>query len=408
MGCRAWLIILALSTTSGLFLLSARAHAEDDYSWLNGTNHQPDSLLVWGPVTGSIYVDAYYLYQFNNPIDHTAFPSSTAVRDNEISINLASIGIDVTGLAKPSGPIGRFYIQYGTNVATIAGQDATTERGYYLTHTSFDSIQQAAAGWHFDSLEGINTEIGIFPSYFALESYLPEENWDYLHPFVSDFTPYYFTGSRNQFFLNKDLKLELWIVNGWQSFGQWHEARAGGYLLSWKTHGDFSLATAFYTGTDQETNPSRRYYSDSAVQWKYAPKLALCSILDLGYAGSGIVGGGSIANRFFFARKWALTLRFDAYYDKSQALVTPLPSGAPLPDSTSPFWGRGYTATLDFNPSPWLLYRLEFMHRDANIPYFSGHGGISGPTGVPPATGTPIPDLVNDDNRLVLNATLRL
>ena len=27
---------------------------------------------------------------------------------------------------------------------------------------------------------------------------MPQENWNYTHPFVSDFTPYYFAGSRTQ------------------------------------------------------------------------------------------------------------------------------------------------------------------------------------------------------------------
>ena len=59
-------------------------------------------------------------------------------------------------------------------------------------------MQQAAVGWHFHELHGINAEAGIFPSYVGLESYLPEENWAYTHAFMSDFTPYYFYGGRAQ------------------------------------------------------------------------------------------------------------------------------------------------------------------------------------------------------------------
>src|ERR1022692_2780130 len=86
--------------------------ANHDYSWINGSNRQPNSLLGVGPLTFSLYVDAYYAYQFSHPIDHTIFPTTTAPRHNELSVNLASIGVDVTGL---DGPIGRLYIQYGAN-----------------------------------------------------------------------------------------------------------------------------------------------------------------------------------------------------------------------------------------------------------------------------------------------------
>ena len=54
-------------------------------------------------------------YQFHAPIDHTIFPATVAARHNEISFNLGILGVDVTGL---DGPIGRLYIQYGSNVET--------------------------------------------------------------------------------------------------------------------------------------------------------------------------------------------------------------------------------------------------------------------------------------------------
>ena len=91
---------------------------EFNFAWMNGNNSQPASLLQTGPVTTSLYVDTYYNYQFHQPIDHTIFPTTTAPRHDEISLNLAHIGMDVTGL---DGPIGRLYIQYGSTVETIAG-----------------------------------------------------------------------------------------------------------------------------------------------------------------------------------------------------------------------------------------------------------------------------------------------
>src|SRR2546423_537136 len=88
--------------------------------------------------------------------------------------------------------------------------------------------------------------LGIFPSYIGLESYLPQENWNYTHAFVSDATPYYFVGLRTQLYLTRRLKLELWLVNGWQTFGQWHEARAGGYSFNWRPREWISLVHSLY------------------------------------------------------------------------------------------------------------------------------------------------------------------
>ncbi|MEO6774504.1 MAG: outer membrane beta-barrel protein [Kofleriaceae bacterium] len=395
---------------------------EFDFGWMNGNNSQPASLVQTGPLTLSLYVDTYYGYQFHRPIDHTVFPTTTAPRHDEISLNLAHLGVDVTGL---DGPIGRLYLQYGSTVETIAGQDTTTTRGYYLTNRLLQNVEQAAVGWHFHRLHGINTEVGIFPSYVGLESYLPEENWAYNHAFLSDWTPFYFFGVRGQLLLTRRMKLELWVVNGWQTFGEWHEARAGGYLWNWRPREWLSLVHSLYAGREAQGDPdSLRLYTDNNVQLRYyhdpsnhalVRSLALSLVTDLGHehrgdAPSGWMGGVSLANHVEWNEHWKCGLRVDFAADETQAINTKLPVGSPY---TLPGKGRiiagGVTATLDYWPSPWLVTRLEYAHREANQPYFSGRGGITGPGGVPapdPATFTP--DLVHSDDRVTLDVTLRL
>ena len=399
---------------------------EFDFAWMNGGNPQPASLLTVGPVTLSLYVDAYYAWQFNQPEDHTIFPTTVAPRHNEISLNLAHIGFDLTGL---DGPIGRFYLQYGSIVETIAGQDTTTNRGFFLTNRLLQNIEQAAAGWHFHALHGINAEMGIFPSYVGLEScYLPEENWSYTHAFVADATPYYFFGLRGQIFPSARLKIELWAVNGWQTFGEWHEAKSGGYLWNWRPNEWLSIANASYAGQEVEGDSgSLRLYTDNDVQVRYYKgkegkflrSLAFSLVGDLGYehrgnAPSGPMGGASLAHRFDWTERWKSTLRADFLYDQTQAISPKFPVGSAYPwRGTNPFFAAGATATLDFWPSPWLLTRLEYAHRFANQPLFSGGGGITGPGGELPTSAaaaaafTPDPSRSTDD-RIVFNVTLRL
>ncbi len=350
--------------------------SEFDFAWMNGSNPQPASLLVIGPVTWSIYVDTYYAWQFWRPIDHTIFPTTTAPRHNEISLNLAHLGVDVTGL---DGPIGRLYLQYGSMVETIAGQDTTTTRGFFLTNRLFQYVEQAAVGWHFHWMHGANAEVGIFPSYIGLESYLPEENWSYTHAFISDATPYYFLGFRGQLFPTADFKLELWVVNGWQTFGQWHETRGGGYLWNWRPRDWLSIVNSFYGGSEP----------------------------------SGAMGGISFTHRWEWAARWKSSLRVDFLYDETQAISPKFPVGAAYPwMGSNPIAAGGLTATLDYWPSVWLLLRLEYAHRLANQPFFSGRRGITGPDGRLPqdaaAAATFTPDLRRTDDRLVLNMTLRL
>ncbi len=395
----------------------------DDYAWMNGSNPQPPSLLGMGPLTWSVYVDTYYAWQFAQPVDHTIFPTTVGPRHNEISLNLAHLGLDVTGL---DGPTGRLYLQYGSTVETIAGQDTTTTRGFFLTNRLLQYVEQAAAGWHFHALHGVNAELGIFPSYVGLESYLPEENWSYTHAFLADATPYYFFGFRGQVFPTDRLKVELWVVNGWQTFGQWHEGRAGGYLWNYRPSGWLSIANSLYAGQEAQSDPaSLRVYSDNNVQVRYFHRegagllrsMALSLVGDLGYehrsdAPSGPMGGVALSHRWEWTERWKSSLRGDFFYDATQAISPKFPVGAAYPfPGTSPFFGAGLTATLDYWPSPWLVTRLEAAHRIANQPLFSGPGGITGPGGeLPSATngGSFTPDLRWTDDRILFNVTLRL
>ena len=141
---------------------------------------------------------------------------------------------------------------------------------------------------------------------------------------------------------------------------------------------------------------------------------------DLGYdyrsggVRDGVRAGGSFSHRLELEGDLAWTLRGDYYYDESQAVVTGFPIGSPYvrPNPDRAFAGGGLTTTFDYWPSAWTLLRLEYMHRGANIPFFSGHGGITGPGGVAPvspaAAAAFTPDLRRSDDRVVVNVTLRL
>lgn len=423
--------------------------SQGDWTWLNGSNYQPTSLLRLGPVTPSLYVDTAVAVQFSNPVDHTIFQTTTAARHGEFSLNLAYLGFEVSGIDTPAGgPIGRIEAQFGSYIATIHGQDASLQRGYFLSNPTLSYVKQAGVGWHFHWLHGVNVEVGIFPSYIALESYVPQENWNYTHPFVSDFTPYYFSGLRTQIHPRENMKIELWFVNGWQTFGRWHDALTGGYLFTWRPNRRLLVAHTAYFGQDQTRSAdpgsqSFRAYTDNYLQVlafenlgrRVFQRLAFCLVADVGYeyrgddAGrptasgptppNGVIFGASLTARVEWTRHFMSTLRGDLFYDHGGALVAPLPLGSPysLPgngNATNPFeWlGGGVAATFDWRPSPWILVRLEYAHRNANQPYFSGPGGITGPNGLPPMTDAERaafrPDLRTSDDRAIANVTLRL
>lgn len=383
-----------------------------DYAWMNGSNYQPASLLSMGPLTWTLMVDTYYGYALAAPKDHTVFPTTTAPRHHEIGVNLGLVGFEVT---EYKHLFGKLMLQHGHYVDTITGPDASVGRGAYAGLSNMRHVQQAYAGHRFDVLNGLNLVMGLFPAYIGLDSYIPQENWNYTHNLLSDFTPYYLMGAMAQLYPRADLKTELWLVNGWQTLAKVNEGFGLGYSVNWRPTERLSLTHNLLAG-NFEVDPARtRIYSDNTVQWKYlvAPAgswykhHAVAAALDAGWNSAGAtlpgtgLGGAALLHRTELNDQWAFTLRGSAFQDPQKLVALVPPGGATL--DPGPLTAAEGTATLDFRPSPWILYRLEYRHDQASIPYVAGPGGITAPAG---ATGF-VPDFRTAGDRLTLNATVR-
>jgi hypothetical protein len=77
------------------------------------------------------------------------------------------------------------------------------------------------------------------------------------------------------------------------------------------------------------------------------------------------------------------------------------------------------TETFDYMPTENVTFRVEYVHRWANVPYFVGHGGVtppvSGTSGVYVNQGDPgsavdgwQPDLQKNEDRFTVNMLVRI
>ena len=170
-----------------------------DLTWINGQNRQKDFPLTFKKdgetiLTGIAYLDTYYNYNFANPIDNTQTISSTIGRHNEITLNLASIGIE----SNYKNIIGRVWLQYGQMGSIVQDLDGSVYRGRNNNINNLKYFREGAAGYHFNKWYGVNVEMGIFMSYIGLESYTTQENWNYQRSMVCELTPFYFSGPSYQ------------------------------------------------------------------------------------------------------------------------------------------------------------------------------------------------------------------
>ena len=107
-------------------------------------------------------------------------------------------------------------------------------------------------------MTGSNIDAGIFMSYVGLFSYYQFDNWAYQPSYVSSNTPWFFNGVRIQIFPSDKLKIEPWIVNGWQSYGMFNSAPGFGVQVLWRPDGSLSVLSNNYYGTDWLGSPGFR------------------------------------------------------------------------------------------------------------------------------------------------------
>jgi hypothetical protein len=408
-----------------------------DFTRLSNTRESP---LDTKAFTGEFRADTNFTYSFNKPSDDTIGGSSEVFRSGEFQVTQLGIGGDF----HYDNVQGRLMTQFGMYSQTTPRNDASPSRGQWQLDTAYRYVSEAYGGYHFDAMYGINVQAGIFMSYVGLWSYYNFDNWTYQPSYVSSNTPWYFNGMRVQIYPTEKLKIEPWLINGWQSYGKFNHAPGVGGQVLYRPNGAVSILFNNYWGTDTLGNPDRkRVHTDDSVQVKYydqpdgpVSKGAFTFTFDAGceYGGGVSCGGGTpdapsqtflgfmAYNRFWFDRdRYAVTVGGGAISNPGRYLVLIPPINGATGFSGTPYFtaspGDPYKAwdaslTLDYMPSQFVTFRGEFKHRAADVPYFTGEGGLTPPGGNtgPPGSFVPgwAPDLRKAENRVTFALLVKL
>ena len=411
-----------------------------DWTWLNGNPRTKEPAFDSKFFTPEIRADVDYVYDFNHPKDDTIGGSSEVFRSDEVHVTQLGVGGDF----HYDNVRARLMTQFGLYSETTPRNDASPARGQWNLDNAYRYLSEAYGGYHFNALHGINVDAGIFMSYIGLFSYYNFDNWAYQPSYVSSNTPWFFNGVRVQIFPTAKLKIEPWFINGWQSYGRFNSRPGVGGQINWRPNGSISIISNNYgVGADALGNPNRtRMHTDDSIEVKYYDRpdkwLDKMAFSLTGDAGCETGGGASclgdrgtakkqsflgymIYNRFWFQKdRYGLTLGGGKINNPGRYLVLLPPiNGATAASGTpyftenpgDPFKAWDASATFDYMPSQYITFRWEFDHRAANVPYFSGPGGITPPGGNTGALGSVVPgftpDLRKIENRLDLSLLVK-
>jgi hypothetical protein len=421
----------------------AEPFAFADWTWLNGNPRTKEPAFDSKFFTPEIRADVAYHYDFNHPKDDTIGGSSEVFRSNEVGLTHLGVGGDF----HYDHVRARVLSQIGLYSTATPRNDASTARGQWDLANAYRYVNEAYGGYHFDALHGINVDAGIFLSYVGLFSFYQFDNWAYQPSYVSSNTPWFFTGMRIQVFPTEKLKIEPWIINGWQSYGRFNGRLGfGGQVLYRPTGWLEILSNNYGAGADALGIPTRtRYHTDNSIEVKYydhperfLDKMAFSLTGDAGCESGGGVNctgnrkdsngqivafkqsflGFMLYNRWWFHKdRYGFTLGGGKINNPGRYLVLLPPiNGATAASGTpyftenpgDPFKAWDMSATYDYMPSQYITFRWEFNHRHANVPYWSGPGGITPPGGNTGAPGSIVPGFQPDLRHTEDRATMAI
>jgi len=406
-----------------------------DWTWLNGNPRNKDLAFDSKFFTPEIRADVTYTYDFNKPVDDSMGGSSELFRSNELQLEQLGLGGDFHW----ENVRARFMTQFGMYSTATIRNDPSYAKGQWNIADADRYLAEAYGGYHLNALNGINIDAGIFMSYIGLFSYYNFDNWAYQPSYVSSNTPWFFQGIRIQIFPNPHLKIEPWIINGWQSYGSSNARKGIGGQIKYTPFPWMNIISNNYgIGHDDLYVQNRgRIHTDDSIEIKYfdrpgktLDKMAFSFTGDMGceFGPSGTTSAGvylqgvgclgdkkdpkSIGGDYFpaginpkqsfigymiYNRMWfkndhhAFTLGGGQINNPGRYLVLLPPINGETASSAAinapyftgnpsdPFKAWDMSLTYDYMPRQWLTFRWEYDYRHASVPYWSGSGGVTPP-----------------------------
>jgi hypothetical protein len=211
--------------------------------WMNGTSREKKPIFDTKFFTPEIRLDMNYLQSLNHPLDHTIVGSTEEFRSGEFQIEQVSLGGDFHW----ENVHARFLSMFGMFATTTPRNDASSSVGQWDLQNAYRYFSEANAGYHFDVNHGLNVDAGVFVSYIGLFSYYNYDNWTYQPSFVSSNTPWFFNGLRVQWWPTQNLKIEPWLINGWQSYAKFNSKPGFGGQILWMPNDSIKLVFNSYS-----------------------------------------------------------------------------------------------------------------------------------------------------------------
>ena len=220
------------------------------------------------------WIDAYYVYNFNNPSRSTVNANQGAsvikssdltiegrtfdVHSNSFTFSLAEFEVEKV---PEFGGVGfKFDLAYGDTMDIIvdtiqaaSGADSVGDFDRYVQAASIAYVAPIGRGLRFD--------FGKFVTHIGGETIESIKNNNYSHAFFYTYgIPFQDTGLRIHYDWSDTFYTEFYLVNGWNVTSDNNDAKTFGASIGWAPSPQFSAYLNYLVGNEQTDN--NKWFSD--------------------------------------------------------------------------------------------------------------------------------------------------
>ena len=308
-----------------------------------------DSLQAKSDLTFSGYLEPYYVYDFNRPLNNTrpGFIYSHN-RANEVTLNL--------GLIKATYNNDKIRGNLAFAAGTYMNANLAAEPGV------LKNVFQADAGVKISKTSDLWIDAGIMPSHLGFESAIGKDNWTLTRSILADNSPYYEAGAKIGY-TSKDAKwyAAAMYLNGWQRIQRvnGNTTPAFGAQLTYKPTSKITLNYSNFIGNDKPDSARQtRFFNNFYGIFQPTDKFGITAGFD--YGTEQKAKGSSKYNnwyspvlilRFTPTTSDAVAIRGEYYSDENGVIIS---SGTP-----NGFKTLGASINYDRTIRTNMMFRLE-------------------------------------------------
>lgn len=304
---------------------------------------------VPSPFTVSGYLETYYIYDFNKPLNNTrpGFIYSFN-RHNEVNLNM--------GMLKGSYTTDNVRANLALMTGTYVNANLAAEPGV------LKNIYEANAGIKLSSEKNLWIDAGIFGSHIGFESAIGKDCWNLTRSILADNTPYYEAGAKLSYTSdNGKWFLSGLILNGWQRIQRvdGNSLPSFGTQITFKPSSSVTLNSSTFIGTDKPDSARlMRYFHNFYGIFQVSKKFAVTAGFDYGAEEKSPESSATNAwyapvliARYTANDKVALALQAEYYSDENGVIIaTGTPNG---------FKTTGLSLNVDYQVHEAVLWRTE-------------------------------------------------